>query len=44
MYFRSLQKLLYKDGKRISETNEEALETFEKNLVHQKVLLAMFMF
>ena len=32
MYFRSLQKLLYKDGKRVSETNEEALEIFEKNL------------
>ena len=28
MYFRSLQKLLYKDGKRISETNEEAIEAF----------------
>ena len=32
MYFRSLQKLLYKEGKRISETNEEALEAFYKNL------------
>lgn len=32
MYFRSLQKLLYKDGKRVSETNEEAIEAFEKNL------------
>ena len=31
MYFRSLQKLLYKDGKRVSETNEEAIEAFEKN-------------
>ena len=36
MYFRSLQKLLYKDGKRISETNEEALEIFEKNLGSSK--------
>ena len=32
MYFRSLQKLLYKDGQRVSETNEEAIEAFEKNL------------
>ena len=32
MYFRSLQKLLYSDGKYISESNEEALEIFEKNL------------
>ena len=38
MYFRSLQKLLYKDGKRISETNEEALEAFEKNLGSSKNL------
>ena len=36
MYFRSLQKLLYKDGKRISETNEEAIEVFEKNLGSSK--------
>jgi hypothetical protein len=36
MYFRSLQKLLYKDGKRISETNEEAIEIFEKNLGSSK--------
>jgi hypothetical protein len=36
MFFRSLQKLLYKDGKRISETNEEALEIFEKNLGSSK--------
>jgi hypothetical protein len=36
MYYRSLQKLLYKDGKRISETNEEALETFEANLGSSK--------
>jgi len=32
MYLRSLQKLLYKNGKRISETQEEALEIFDKNL------------
>ena len=31
MYLRSLQKLLYKNGKRISETNEEALEVFDDN-------------
>ncbi len=36
MYFRSLQKLLYKDGKRVSETNKEALEIFEKNLGSSK--------
>ena len=36
MYFRSLQKLLYKDGKRVSETNEEAIEAFEKNLGSSK--------
>ena len=36
MYFRSLQKLLYKEGKRISETNEEALEAFNKNLGSSK--------
>ena len=38
MYFRSLQKLLYKDGKRVSETNEEALEIFEKNIGSSKDL------
>ena len=32
MYLRSLQKLLYKNGKRISESEEEALEKFNKNL------------
>ena len=32
MYFRSLQKLLYNDGKYISESNDEALEMFDKNL------------
>lgn len=32
MYLRSLQKLLYKNGKRISETQEEALEVFNRNL------------
>ena len=42
MYFRSLQKLLYKDGKRISETNEEAIEAFEKILGHPKILLATY--
>lgn len=32
MYLRSLEKLLYKNGKRISETQEEALEVFNRNL------------
>lgn len=32
MYLRSLQKLLYKNGKRISETKEEALNVFNNNL------------
>ena len=32
MYYRSLQKLLYENGKYISETNEEALNLFKKNL------------
>jgi hypothetical protein len=32
MYYRSLQKLLYENGKYISETNEEAINLFEKNL------------
>jgi hypothetical protein len=32
MYYRSLQKLLYENGKYISETNEEALNVFKKNL------------
>jgi hypothetical protein len=32
MYYRSLQKLLYENGKYISETNEEALNIFKKNL------------
>lgn len=38
MYFRSLQKLLYKNGQRVSETNEEAIEAFEKNLGSSKNL------
>ena len=32
MYYRSLQKLLYEDGKYVSESNEEALKIFDKNL------------
>lgn len=32
MYLRSLQKLLYQNGKRISETQEEALKMFDSNL------------
>ena len=32
MYYRSLQKLLYENGKYISETNEEAINLFKKNL------------
>ena len=32
MYLRSFQKLLYQNGKRISETQEEALKKFDKNL------------
>ena len=32
MYFRSLQKLLYKSGKKISETNEESIKFFDENL------------
>jgi hypothetical protein len=32
MYYRSLQKLLYDNGKYISETNEEAINLFKKNL------------
>ncbi len=32
MYLRSFQKLLYQNGKRISETQEEALDKFDKNL------------
>lgn len=32
MYYRSLQKQLYENGKYISETNEEALNLFKKNL------------
>ena len=32
MYLRSLQKLLYKNGKRISESQEEAHQIFNKNL------------
>lgn len=31
MYLRSLQKLLYKNGKRVSESQEEILEIFNKN-------------
>ena len=32
MYYRSLQKLLYENGQYISETNEEAINLFKKNL------------
>ncbi len=31
MYLRSLQKLLYKNGKRVSESQDETLEIFNKN-------------
>ena len=34
MYYRSLQKLLYENGKYISETNEEALNLFKKNFAN----------